>query len=61
MDQGWQKYIESLDKRLEKIESTLESIVRWKWQIYGKTVVIATILGFCVQILVSYFIARGGQ
>lgn len=53
MDEGWQKYLESIDKRLGTIEGKVDTMIEFKWQIIGGSVVLSLILGIAVQILVA--------
>lgn len=47
------KYIETLDKRLEGLESKMESMLKFKWQIMGGTAVASAIVGVLIQIIIA--------
>lgn len=51
MDEGWQKYIESLDTRLGNIEQDTKSLLQFKWQIFGITAAVAVFFGLIVQLV----------
>lgn len=53
MDEGWQKYLESIDGRLDKIESKVDTMIEFKWQIIGGSVVLSLIIGIVVQIVIA--------
>lgn len=53
MDEGWQKYLESIDGRLDKIEEKVDTMLEFKWQIIGGSVILSLILGVAVQILIA--------
>jgi tetrahydromethanopterin S-methyltransferase subunit G len=43
-------FIKSIEKRLERIEDKVDSLVKYKWQIMGGAIVIWTVLGFSTTI-----------
>lgn len=66
MEAGWAKYLDSLDKRLERMEdslgerlSDLESEVKkiseYKAQMLGRTAAGSFVLGIAIQLAFAYF------
>jgi len=53
MDGGWLKYIESIEARLASMESKMDSIIAFRWQIIGGSVVISLIIGVIFQIILA--------
>lgn len=51
MEPGWQKYIQTLDSRLERLESNVEKLLEFKWQIIGGGIVVSAMVTVLFQIV----------
>ena len=51
--------IDDLKSDLKGLELKVDEMLKFRWQVYGVTVVISAILGFGVQLFLAY-IQRGG-
>lgn len=47
------KYIETLDSRLESVETKLDDLLSFKWQILGGTAAFSLVVGIVIQFLVA--------
>jgi|WetSurMetagenome_2_1015567.scaffolds.fasta_scaffold251929_4 hypothetical protein len=54
-DQWFTRYIETLDTRLQSLESKMDSVLRFKWQIMGGTALVSIIIGIAIELLIFKF------
>ena len=50
-----------INERLNKIEGKLDELINWKWQLYGRNVIISSIMGVVgtlVVIGIQYYLNK---
>ncbi len=57
-DQWFERYIEGLETRLSNMESKMDELLSFKWQIIGGSVLISGIIGIVVA-LIAGALSRG--
>lgn len=73
LPEGWKKYLESMEKRLDKIDATVETrfnqldkkidpLIAFRNQMIGRGVIIAGLVGFVttgiIQIAIAFYQAK---
>jgi hypothetical protein len=46
-------FIQQTDIRLERMESKVDKLLQFKWQIIGGSVAVSTVVGMAVQLFLS--------
>lgn len=54
MDPGWQKYVETLDDRLARLESNVEKLLEFKWQLVGGGIVVSAFVTVLFQVVYTF-------
>ena len=46
--------IEKVDRKVDLVDSKIDEILSFKWQIVGGSVVMSAIIGICIQIFLAF-------